>query len=289
LTAGNFTIYCDSGTGEGIVVQSDEVSGLSYVDKKELIGAGGTVLAIDSFGGVTTDVVFDSTSGSRLLIKDRILFRAHAPVVTIRIDGDGFLYLSEITSGTGVTPPTTLNVYNQGTVTDDPDRCVLEHNNLEQVITQEYTSMKFESWSGKYTSVKKTVSDAQTDVTTNVVSFDRFKSGPTNIANWFQADVGSYSPLGARIHLRAYFEDTGAVNEYARIDLFRLPAGPHGSYVSISTEDTGSTMQEMIRFYSDGTIYTPLIKKGINQGASGAGVDEIWVDTSAGNVLKLGV
>lgn len=31
------------------------------------------------------------------------------------------------------------------------------------------------------------------------------------------------------------------------------------------------------------------LPSGANQGASGAGAGEVWVDTSAGNALKLGV
>ena len=38
-----------------------------------------------------------------------------------------------------------------------------------------------------------------------------------------------------------------------------------------------------------GSLWLPNLKSGANQGAASASAGEIWVDTSAGNVLKLGV
>jgi hypothetical protein len=293
LTAGNFTIYCDSGTGEGIVVQSDEVSGLSYVDKKELIGAGGTVLAIDSFGGVTTDVVFDSASGARLLIKDRILFRAHAPVVTIRNDGDGFLYLSEITPGTGVTSPTTLNVYNQGTVTDDPDRCVLECNNLDQVITQEYTSMKFGLWSGKYTQFKRDIFDNINPVEVNtIVEVDHATPAGDTFGKISKITVTSKRVVTiglARNNITHLVDDNGT--EYIFSDTETNRGSPTGSLPAYELKKlwSGSSLDTVMSLYGDGSIYlNGNIKSGTSQGLAGAFANEIWRDT-ADNSLKIGV
>lgn len=56
-----------------------------------------------------------------------------------------------------------------------------------------------------------------------------------------------------------------------------------------TTPDGSSSTSIRLTILSDGGIVIGNLKSGINQAAAGAAVNEMWVDTSASNVIKLGV
>jgi len=60
-----------------------------------------------------------------------------------------------------------------------------------------------------------------------------------------------------------------------------------GAAITFRVEAVG--VSDALQVSTDGGIVMGGLASGINQGASGAGAGELWVDTSDGNTIKLGV
>ena len=54
-----------------------------------------------------------------------------------------------------------------------------------------------------------------------------------------------------------------------------------------TTSDSGGTVKQM-RIDTDGGVFMYNLKAGNDQGAAGAGTDELWVDSNDDNTIKLG-
>ena len=58
--------------------------------------------------------------------------------------------------------------------------------------------------------------------------------------------------------------------------------------IIFATNIANSSAVDNLTIQGDGGVRIPYLKSGANQGASGALAGELWVDTSAGNVIKMG-
>lgn len=174
----------------------------------------------------------------------------------------------------------------------------LEVNDAGNVSGTKYAS---------YTQFKRTLDAARTDTSTIASLYTRFEiatagfnytntvgtvvtglyslgivasgGGAVAISNLFQVYLGSNSvtTTGRKTNLFVGPQTNGSVGTASISDNVLYT----GAWFISSTSSSPSKLS--------GSLWLPGLKSGANQAAAGAAANEIWVDTSANNVLKLGV
>ena len=139
----------------------------------------------------------------------------------------------------------------------------------------------------------------QTDPTFIFQSADATKIYEGGYYNWNSITgkaIGAVAANGSDFTVTAQAGGTSGDRDGGRLILWGGAKGNAGAdgYVSVGTGTPSFTPTPGSLFVSgiaelDAAVYAANLKSGINQGAAGAVAGELWVDTAAANVIKLGV
>ena len=293
-----FNVFCDDGSGTGIVVSALNDYSFSPVINKNVYGAGGYTLYQSGTGTANLTVTYPtSDNGNDIKINffDKIYMNGSSTSTA------GFYVSGGYSSNDYELNFTTIEVgaYQVQINAETGQTNMYGKTRYENVSSSLYEPIYIDgadvpvngAWSGKNIEIRRKESESGEGIyTTETETHRNIHAVGNNSTNliYHQSLVEPNQSDFRRTRLESGTDDgSGGINIYTAIES-RYGSGSVPATIDFIAMDVNYIEQNVFRVDGGGGVFAYNLKQGTSQANAGAAVDELWRDTND-NTIKIGV